>query len=186
MRKRSLFCFLNVILTFLLSIGADAGIGKTDDQRIKGFEKRLDELREELKIPAISAGIVKEGKLGTRKPIAEILDVKDNEDRTSEFILEDELQVRIFALGEGVGGEMYDYGWIEDAERNEELWVMREPETTHAGGAGKNRMAEKVITLPAGRYRLRYTSDESHSFNHWNSTPPDYRFWGISVYPEIQ
>ncbi len=126
------------------------------------------------------------GKLGTRKPIAEILDVKDNEDRTSEFELEAEQQVRIFALGEGSGGEMYDYGWIEDAERNEELWVMREPETTHAGGAGKNRMAEKVSTLPAGRYRLRYTSDESHSFNHWNSTPPDYRFWGISVYPEIQ
>jgi CubicO group peptidase (beta-lactamase class C family) len=126
------------------------------------------------------------GKLETRKPIAEILDVKDDEDRTSEFELEVEQQVRIFALGEGVGGEMYDYGWIEDAERNEELWVMREPETTHAGGAGKNRMAEKVMTLPAGRYRLRYTSDDSHSLDRWNSTPPDYRFWGISVYPEIQ
>ncbi|MGB5872247.1 MAG: serine hydrolase [Bacteroidota bacterium] len=126
------------------------------------------------------------GKLGTRKPIVEILDVKDDEDRMFEFVLETEQEVRVFALGEGFGGEMYDFGWIEDAERNEKLWVMREPETTHAGGAGKNRMADEVISLPAGRYRLRYKSDDSHSFNRWNGTPPDYRFWGISLFPEIQ
>jgi len=126
------------------------------------------------------------GKLETRKPIAEILDVKDSEDRTSEFTLETEQRVRVFALGEGFGGKMYDYGWIEEAEQGRERWVMREPETAHAGGAGKNRVADEVITLPAGRYRLRYRSDESHSFDRWNSTPPDYRFWGISLYGELQ
>jgi hypothetical protein len=109
---------------------------------------------------------------GTRRAMAEILDVTDDEDRASAFTLETEQQVRILALGEGFGGEMYDYGWIEEAEGNEQLWVMKEEETT-------------VMTLPAGRYRLRFKSDDSHSFDRWNSTPPDYRFWGISLFREI-
>jgi CubicO group peptidase (beta-lactamase class C family) len=125
------------------------------------------------------------GKLGTRRAMAEILDVTDDEDRASAFTLETEQQVRILALGEGFGGEMYDYGWIEEAEGNEQLWVMKQEETTHAGGAGKNRIVDTVMTLPAGRYRLRFKSDDSHSFDRWNSTPPDYRFWGISLFREI-
>jgi CubicO group peptidase (beta-lactamase class C family) len=48
--------------------------------------------------------------------------------------------------------------------------------------AGKNRQADVVITLPAGNYRLRYKSDDSHAFGRWNSLPPDINFWGIAVY----
>jgi hypothetical protein len=32
------------------------------------------------------------------------------------------------------------------------------------GGAGKNRKVDQVITLPAGNYKLRYKSDDSHRF----------------------
>ena len=59
---------------------------------------------------------------------------------------------------------------------------MKEPETTHAGGAGKNRKADTVVTLPQGNYRLRYKSDDSHSFDNWNSIPPDINFWGIALF----
>ena len=76
---------------------------------------------------------------------------------------------------------MFDYGWIED-DKGTRVWEMQEPKTSHAGGAGKNRKVDVVITLPAGSYKLRYKSDDSHAFDHWNALPPDINFWGISVY----
>jgi hypothetical protein len=90
--------------------------------------------------------------------------------------------VRIFAIGEGQAGEMFDYGWIENTDKGLPVWEMQEPKTTHAGGAGKNRKVDVVITLPAGNYKLRYKSDDSHSFDHWNSLPPDINFWGIAIH----
>lgn len=114
--------------------------------------------------------------------IAQIEQVLDNEDKSVAFSLAASQEVRVFAIGEEQGGEMFDYGWIEDADKGVRVWEMREPQTTHAGGAGKNRQVDVVITLPAGNYRLRYKSDDSHAFGRWNSLPPDINFWGIAVY----
>ena len=77
---------------------------------------------------------------------------------------------------------MFDYGWIEDAATGKPVWQMKESDTRHAGGAGKNRLVDAVVTLPAGRYRLRYKSDDSHSFDNWNALPPEINFWGVAVY----
>lgn len=120
--------------------------------------------------------------LSSKKALAEITGVADNEDKTVEFNLAKDQSVRIFAIGEGQGGQMFDYGWIENAETGKPAWEMKEPETKHAGGAGKNRKADLEITLPAGKYRLRYKADDSHSFDNWNALPPDVNFWGIAVY----
>ncbi|MCA1849590.1 MAG: hypothetical protein LC672_00710, partial [Acidobacteria bacterium] len=120
--------------------------------------------------------------LSKKTAIAEITRVADDADKTVEFTLTRAQNVRIFATGEGLGGRMYDYGWIESAETGKPVWEMKEPETAHAGGAGKNRKADVVTILPAGKYRLRYKSDDSHSFENWNSIPPDVNFWGIAVY----
>jgi ketosteroid isomerase-like protein len=114
--------------------------------------------------------------------IAQIVQVLDNEDKSVAFNLVSSQEVRIFAIGEGQPGEMFDYGWIEDADKGTRVWEMQEPKTTHAGGAGKNRKVDVVITLPAGNYKLRYKSDDSHAFDHWNSLPPDINFWGIAIY----
>ena len=114
--------------------------------------------------------------------IAQVNQVLDNEDKTVTFNLANSQEVRIFAIGEGTPGEMFDYGWIEDADKGSRVWEMQEPKTTHAGGAGKNRKVDVVITLPAGNYKLRYKTDDSHAFDHWNSMPPDINFWGIAVY----
>jgi CubicO group peptidase (beta-lactamase class C family) len=113
--------------------------------------------------------------------IAEIVQVLDNEDKTVSFSLAKSEDVRIFAIGEGQPGQMFDYGWIED-DKGSHMWEMQEPKTAHAGGAGKNRIIDAVITLPAGNYKLRYKSDDSHAFDHWNALPPDINFWGIAVY----
>jgi CubicO group peptidase (beta-lactamase class C family) len=114
--------------------------------------------------------------------IAQIVQVLDNEDKSVAFNLATSQDVRIFAIGEGQSGEMFDYGWIEDVDKGSRVWEMQEPRTAHAGGAGKNRKVDVVITLPAGNYKLRYKSDDSHAFDHWNSLPPDINFWGIAVY----
>ena len=113
--------------------------------------------------------------------IAQIVQVQDNEDKTVAFNVASSQDVRIFAIGEGQPGEMFDYGWIED-DKGSRVWEMQEPRTSRAGGAGKNRQIDVVITLPAGNYKLRYKSDDSHSFDHWNALPPDINFWGIAVY----
>ncbi|HEX6285793.1 MAG TPA: hypothetical protein VFZ71_12995, partial [Pyrinomonadaceae bacterium] len=113
--------------------------------------------------------------------IAQIVQVLDNEDKTVAFNVSSSQDVRIFAIGEGQPGEMFDYGWIED-DKGSRVWEMQEAKTTHAGGAGKNRKVDAVITLPAGNYKLRYKSDDSHAFDNWNSLPPDINFWGIAVY----
>ncbi len=113
--------------------------------------------------------------------IAQIVQVLDNEDKTLAFSLANSQDVRIFAHGEGQAGEMFDYGWIED-DKGSHVWEMQESMTSHAGGAGKNRKVDVQITLPAGNYKLRYRSDDSHAFDHWNSLPPDINFWGIVVY----
>lgn len=114
--------------------------------------------------------------------IAQIAKVLDNEDKTVAFSLPSSQEVRIFAIGESDGAQMFDYGWIENADSGLRVWEMKASGTTHAGGAGKNRKVDVVITLPAGNYKLRYKADDSHSFDHWNSLPPDINFWGIAVY----
>jgi CubicO group peptidase (beta-lactamase class C family) len=114
--------------------------------------------------------------------IAQIVQVVDKEDKTMAFSLKSSQEVRIFAIGEGQANEMFDYGWIENADTGAQVWRMEASRTTHAGGAGKNRKVDLVITLPAGNYKLRYKSDDSHAFDLWNALPPDINFWGIAVY----
>ena len=80
---------------------------------------------------------------------------------------------------------MFDYGWIEEAKSGKLVWEMTYWMTDHAGGAKKNRMVSTVITLQPGEYELNYESDGSHSFNDWNSDPPEDRIhWGITLYRE--
>jgi len=33
---------------------------------------------------------------------------------------------------------MFDYGWIEDIDKDSRVWEMQQGRTTQAGGAGKN------------------------------------------------
>lgn len=122
------------------------------------------------------------GDLASRKAIAEIVRVQDNADQTAGFTLAQEQSVRVFAIGEGGIGEMFDYGWIEDEKTGKRVWEMKQPETKPAGGAPKNRLIDVSVTLPAGAYKLRYKSDDSHSFNNWNAFPPSTNFWGIAIY----
>lgn len=108
-----------------------------------------------------------------------------NDDYVQEaFKVISPMQIRIYAVGEGRRGEMYDYGWISDLESGEKVWEMTYNRTRHAGGADKNRLVDDIITLAAGSYIVHYITDDSHSYQEWNNTPPyNPARWGITVYP---
>lgn len=128
------------------------------------------------------------------KNVAEYTDEKDkntlvrlvglgnNERDRERFKLDKDTKVSIYAIGEGTGGKMYDYAWIENAKTGRVVWEMTYRKTEHAGGAKKNREFADTIMLEKGEYIVYYESDGSHSFNHWNAQPPrDLVNWGVTV-----
>jgi hypothetical protein len=115
--------------------------------------------------------------------IARLTEVGDNAFRRQYFALTQPTQVRVVALGEGDDDDMLDFGWITDSKTQQKVWQMKAAKTTHAGGAHKNRLADEVISLPAGEYALHYVSDDSHSYERWNQTrPQNPENWGITLY----
>jgi hypothetical protein len=115
--------------------------------------------------------------------IAQIVRPGDNVDQSEPFKLDKTTRIRIYAIGEGMGREMSDYGWIEDAKSGVVVWEMTYGMTFHAGGARKNRMVNTTILLERGSYTLRYKSDDSHSFGDWNAeAPDDQQGWGITLF----
>jgi hypothetical protein len=115
-------------------------------------------------------------------PVASLTRMGDNEHARRTFRIDVETRVRVYALGEGRDGSMFDYAGIEDSN-GRVVWEMKYDETEPAGGGDKNRLFDGVITLRPGTYVLRYTSDGSHSYADWNDDPPDDPdAWGISVF----
>ena len=118
--------------------------------------------------------------------VAQLIDMGDNENARATFQLTGTTRLRVYALGEGRDGQLFDYGWIEDSG-GRAVWVMKYDATEPAGGADKNRMFEGAIRLPAGSYVLRYASDGSHSHADWNDDPPDDPDdWGITVFRMVK
>ena len=114
--------------------------------------------------------------------LAKIVNIGDDELISERFRLEERTRIRIYAIGEGSGGDMHDYGWIEDTRTGRTVWEMSYRRTEHAGGAKKNRMFDGTIVLKPGEYVIRYETDGSHSFNDWNASQPYDPFnWGITV-----
>jgi hypothetical protein len=106
----------------------------------------------------------------------------DDEDVQHSFTLDKTTGIRVIALGEGKGNRMYDYGWIENADNGEIVWEMTYRMTHHAGGADKNRMVMTNLTLEKGKYTAHFITDDSHSYDDFNASPPDEpERWGMTV-----
>jgi len=107
----------------------------------------------------------------------------DDEDVSEGFTISKSTKVRIYAIGEGRDGEMFDFGWIEDAHTGRQVWKMRQRDTEHAGGSSKNRLYDGILKLDAGSYIVHFETDDSHSYEDWNSSEPyDPEGWGIQVF----
>ena len=114
--------------------------------------------------------------------IAAITKVGDDENTSRRFAVSRTSDVRVYALGEGSGDRMFDYGWIVNAATGQKVWEMKYGQTESAGGDAKNRLIDRTIRLEKGDYVLHYVSDDSHSYNNWNaSAPRDATHWGITV-----
>ena len=123
-------------------------------------------------------------KIKSVKPIVEMIRARDDEYFSQGIKVKSKVEVRILCLGEaGNRKSMVDYGWITNADTREVVWQMDWRNTDHAGGAEKNRMVDEVITLDPGNYVVYYTTDDSHSYRDWNSSPPyDRERWGITIW----
>lgn len=118
-----------------------------------------------------------------RNVLTQIVRIGNDKHKVRDFKLNNDLEIAIYAIGEGKKGYMYDYGWIESITDAEIVWVMEEEETEHAGGATKNRVYDGIIDLTKGEYQLHYQTDGSHSYRSWNEpSPSDTRNYGISLY----
>jgi hypothetical protein len=114
--------------------------------------------------------------------VVDLTEIGDDEYVRKGFTLKKPMELRVYALGEGRDGEMFDYGWIVDANTHERVWEMNYHDTEHAGGGEKNRVFDDVIHFDAGNYVVYYATDGSHSFPHWNTAPPmDRKRWGVTV-----
>ena len=103
--------------------------------------------------------------------------------KRQSFELKEDSKVHIYAIGEGTHGDMYDYAWIENTETGRVVWEMTYRKTERAGGARKNRLFDDTVFLEEGEYDVYYRTDDSHSFEEWNDSPPyDPESWGITIY----
>ena len=119
-----------------------------------------------------------------RNVIVSLVRAKDNDYKTAGFTLKDDARVRVYAFGERGNSRrmMADYGTILDAKTRTKVWTMDLDRTAHAGGDAKNRYIDEIITLPRGSYVVTYQTDDSHSYDDWNSDPPfDAEHYGITV-----
>lgn len=119
--------------------------------------------------------------------IARLDCVGPDQDRRVRFALSDTLLVVVEAVGEmSSASRRFDVGTLEvepDAGPVTTLWSMPYDETTHAGGADRNRRGVDVRVLPPGTYALRYVTDDSHDCSDGfpGGPPDDPSFWGIRV-----
>jgi len=150
------------------------------NQQLWGLSLWLTKESDESKIKLFD-----EDELNDENVIVEIIRVRDNERKYKDFTMEKESRVRIYAIGEGDDGDMFDTGWIKNMDSGKIVWEMTYRTSEHAGGARKNRMFNDFIILQEGNYRLYYESDGSHSYMDWNDDPPnDQMNYGIKVLKE--
>jgi len=117
------------------------------------------------------------------EPIISINKVWDNEYISQGFELKTNMDLRILCIGEGDDSNLSDYGWIINADTRSTIWDMNSERTENAGGARKNRMVDETISLDKGKYIVFYKTDDSHSYEEWNSPPPFLKDkWGITIW----
>ncbi len=115
--------------------------------------------------------------------LARIARVGDDKKLRKSFKLDKDGSVRVYAVGEGRGGHMYDFAWIEDRRTGRVVWEMSYLLTEHAGGSKKNGLFDGSVFLKSGEYEAVFETDDSHSFQRWNAAAPhDPRDWGVTVY----
>jgi serine phosphatase RsbU (regulator of sigma subunit)/ligand-binding sensor domain-containing protein len=132
--------------------------------------------------PELQTDIIK--LINTSQPIASILKVGEQKLLENEFEISDSTKVLIVGIGEGQSDleKMYDFGWLEDKDKNI-IWSMSKfGDSFHFQGGMKNRIMTKTLQFKKGKYKLKFQSDVGHSYGNFNVVAPkDSTLWGIQV-----
>ena len=118
------------------------------------------------------------------KPVVDLTKIGDDQLVSQGLRIKEPTEVHILCLGESLDGKKYtDYGWIINADTREIVWTMDGRSSVNAGGAEKNRMIDENIKLQPGSYIVYYATDDSHSYEEWNSAKPyDPSKWGVTLW----
>ncbi len=117
-------------------------------------------------------------------PIASILKVGEQKLLENEFEIFDSTKVLIVGVGEGQPDleKMYDFGWLEDANKNIKWSMQKFNDSFHFQGGMKNRIMTQTLRLKKGKYKLKFQSDVGHSYGNFNVLAPmDSALWGIQL-----
>lgn len=148
----------------------------------RDWDRLLEEFKIEIKVKNRSRATPNNKKAQLPRGLIEFTEIGDSFYREAGFTLKKPSRLRLYALGEYSESDrvMVDYGWIKNARTRETVWEMDRWNTDHAGGAEKNRVFDDEIELPAGNYLVYYATDDSHSEERFNATPPyDPYAWGL-------
>lgn len=117
------------------------------------------------------------------RTVFSMVGVGDGEMLKKQLTLSRAMKLHIYALGEGQRrDDIFDHGWMINSATRERVWDMGDRNTRYAGGASKNVRWDGDVELPAGAYELYYVTDDSHSSEDWNSTPPyDPFMYGVTI-----
>ncbi len=115
------------------------------------------------------------------RQIAAILRPGDGVKAVQLFTLSRATRLAVSSMGTLSESTNFDYGWIEN-EKGEKVWQQTYAKSRYAGGAFFLRFQADTLTLPAGRYQLRYASDGVDNYGNWTYPAPDEpELWGIQV-----
>lgn len=129
-----------------------------------------------------------------QEPSVSLIKLGNNVDTFKTIVVTEESQFLVVGLGEiycevpalmevSPGGSA-DYGWLED-DRGDTLWQMSYEKSYYTHNREGNRLCAEIVTLSPGEYKIKYISDESHSYDNWypsESKPILDSKWGIELY----
>ncbi|MBK7651249.1 MAG: hypothetical protein IPJ20_11650 [Flammeovirgaceae bacterium] len=121
--------------------------------------------------------------ISTDQKVGAIEKVTDNQDISLPVEIGEAGTYWVMSVGEvDAASGLADFGWLEN-ETKDTVWLMSTfANTFHAGGASKNRIEIKSITLQPGKYSLHYKTDDSHAFGKWNEpAPTQTSLYGIAL-----
>lgn len=143
------------------------------------------ETRRSSETDGVRSGSAERGEVRAGEVMVDLTQLEDDEAKFGQFSLSRTTDLRVYAVGEGMDGEMYDYGWIVNSANGRTVWEMKYRDTEHAGGDRKNRFVDETISLRRGKYVVYFVTDDSHSYDDWNARAPyDEKGWGITVFED--
>ena len=132
--------------------------------------------------PELQADII--SLANSSQPLASIIKVGEQKLLEKEFEVADSTNVLIVGVGEGqtILEQMFDFGWLEDSNKNI-VWSMNKfSNSFHFEGGMKIRIMAHTLQLKKGKYKLKFQTDVGNSYGNFNvQAPKDSALYGIQV-----